>query len=37
MLDMHCLEASGKITELWYDDKYTEDKVIQAWKNITSR
>jgi endoglucanase len=37
MLDMHCLYPGGKITELWYDDVMTEDKVLQAWKNMVTR
>jgi len=37
MLDMHRLEGAGSITELWYDSRYTEDKVIQAWKIMVTR
>ena len=37
MLDMHRLEGAGSITELWYDSRYTEDKVIQAWKIMAKR
>ena len=37
LLDMHRLQSSGGISELWYDNIISEEKVIQAWKNIISR
>ena len=39
MFDLHRFVGEGKITELWYDNElgYTEDKVIEAWKNIVKR
>lgn len=37
MPDMHRFEGAGMIPELWYDNKYSEARVIEAWKRIVSR
>lgn len=37
MPDMHRFEGRGSIPELWYDDKYSERRVIEAWKRIVTR
>ena len=37
MLDMHRLTANGPITPLWYDNTYSEQKVIDGWKILVSR
>jgi endoglucanase len=37
MPDMHRFVGTGGITELWYDNTYTEQTVIKAWTNIVNR
>jgi endoglucanase len=37
MFDMHRLVGTGLITEVWYDNVYTEEKVTKAWLNMVNR
>ena len=37
MPDMHRFEGRGQISELWYNERFSERRVIEAWKRIVSR
>lgn len=37
MPSMHRMEPTGGIPELWYDAKYPEHRIIEAWKHVVSR
>ncbi len=37
LLDMHRLKGSEGITELWYNNEFTEDLVIKAWLEVVKR
>ena len=37
LLDMHRLMSTSGISELWYDNVVTEEKVIESWKNMINR
>lgn len=37
MPDMHRFEGAGSIPSLWYDERFSEKRVIEAWKHIVSR
>lgn len=37
MLDLHRLAAADGIPDLWYDSKYPEQNVLEAWRTIVLR
>ena len=37
MLDMHLLRNNTAISELWYDENFSEAEVIQAWQALLHR
>ncbi len=37
MFDLHHLAMADGIGELWYDNKYSEARVIQAWTTVVQR
>lgn len=37
MLDMHLLRNNTPISELWYDENFSEAEFIQAWQALVNR
>ena len=37
MLDMHLLRSNTAISELWYDENFSEAEFVQAWQALLSR